>query len=69
MPKVYVAIIVVTVAAIVLGISNLGLKTYNLVADASGQPRLDAYIARPLRPRGLADTRGSHLQLGETSLR
>jgi exosortase/archaeosortase family protein len=51
-PKVYVAIIIVTVAAIVLGISNVGLKTYNLVADASGQPRLEAYIAAPAAPAG-----------------
>ena len=51
-PKVYVAIIIVTVAAIVLGMSNLGLKTYNLVADASGQPRLEAYIEAPAAPVG-----------------
>jgi exosortase/archaeosortase family protein len=51
-PKVYVAIIVVTVAAIVLGISNIELKTFNLVADASGQPKLEAYIASPVAPEG-----------------
>jgi len=51
-PKVYVAIIIVTVAAIVLGISNVGLKTYNLVADASGQPKLEAYISAPAAPVG-----------------
>jgi len=51
-PRVYAAIVIVTVAAIVLGISNIGLKTYNLVADASGQPRLDAYIAAPAAPLG-----------------
>jgi exosortase len=51
-PKVYVAIIIVTVAAIILGLSNVGLKTYNLVADASGQPRLEAYIAAPAAPVG-----------------
>ncbi len=51
-PKVYAAIIVVTVAAVVLGISNVGLKSYNLVADASGQPKLEAYIAAPAAPAG-----------------
>jgi exosortase/archaeosortase family protein len=51
-PKVYVAVIVVTVAAIVLGVSNIGLRTYNLVADASGQPKLEAYIAKPVAPVG-----------------
>jgi exosortase/archaeosortase family protein len=51
-PKLFVAIIVVTVTAIVLGISNIGLKTYNLVADASGQPKLEAYIENPRAPAG-----------------
>lgn len=51
-PKVYAAVIVVTVIAIILGISNVGLKTYNLVADASGQPKLTAYIAAPAAPVG-----------------
>ena len=51
-PKLFVAIIVVTVTAIVLGISNVGLKTYNLVADASGQPKLEAYIENPRAPEG-----------------
>jgi exosortase/archaeosortase family protein len=51
-PKLYAAIIVVTVAAVVLGISNFGLKTFNLVADASGQPKLEAYIASPSAPVG-----------------
>ncbi len=49
-PKVYAAIAIVTVAAVVLGIANVGLKTYNLVADASGQPKLEAYIAAPTAP-------------------
>ncbi len=51
-PRVYVAVIIVTVAAIVLGIANVGLKSYNLVADASGQPRLEAYITAPAAPSG-----------------
>jgi exosortase/archaeosortase family protein len=51
-PKVYAAVIVVTVIAIILGISNVGLKSYNLVADASGQPKLTAYIAAPVAPVG-----------------
>ena len=44
--------IFVTVAAILLGISNVGLKTYNLVADASGEPKLAAYITTPVTPVG-----------------
>ena len=51
-PKVYAAIIVVTVCAVVLGIANVGLKTFNLVADASGEPKLVSYIAAPIAPEG-----------------
>lgn len=51
-PKVYTAVVVVIVAAIVLGISNIGLKTYNLVADASGRAKLQAYISAPVAPEG-----------------
>jgi exosortase/archaeosortase family protein len=51
-PKVYVAIIAVTLVAILLGISNLGLRTYNLVADASGEPRLVSYQTAPVAPVG-----------------
>jgi exosortase/archaeosortase family protein len=53
-PKVYAAAIVVAVVAILLGISNLGLRTYNLVADASGEPRLLSYQAAPVAPAGWA---------------
>jgi exosortase/archaeosortase family protein len=55
-PKVYLAVVIVTIAAVVLSISNVGLKTYNLVADASGQPKLTAYVADPASPPGW-DTR------------
>jgi exosortase/archaeosortase family protein len=51
-PKVYAAVVIVTVVAIVIGISNVGLKTYNLVADASGQPKLNSYITAPVAPVG-----------------
>jgi exosortase/archaeosortase family protein len=51
-PKVYLAILVVLASAAVLGINNLGLKAFNLVADASGQPKLDAYITAPVGATG-----------------
>ena len=51
-PKVYLALTVAVVAGLILGISNLNLKTYNLVADASGEPRLQAYINAPVAPVG-----------------
>jgi exosortase/archaeosortase family protein len=56
-PKVYAAIVIVTVAAIVLAISNVGLKTYNLVADASGSPRLTSFILSPAAPPGWTTSR------------
>jgi exosortase/archaeosortase family protein len=51
-PKVYAAVAIVTVVAIIIGLSNLGLKSYNLVADTSGRPKLTAYISDPVVPRG-----------------
>ena len=51
-PKVYLALTLAVVAGLVLGISNVNLKTYNLVADASGEPRLQAYVNSPVAPSG-----------------
>ena len=51
-PRVYLALTVAVVAGLILGISNLNLRTYNLVADASGEPRLQAYIQSPVAPSG-----------------
>jgi len=51
-PKVYLALVVALVAALVLGISNLGLRSYNLVADVSGQAKLLAFIQDPVAPTG-----------------
>jgi hypothetical protein len=44
--------VVVLVAAIVLGVSNLGLRSYDLVADAAGEPRLLSYHSVPVAPDG-----------------
>jgi hypothetical protein len=43
---------VALVAGLVLGVTNLGLRSYNLVATASGEPRLVAYIDQPIVPAG-----------------
>ncbi len=51
-PKVYMAVVAVVLAALVVGISNVGLRTYNLVADVSGQAKLAAYISAPVAPQG-----------------
>jgi exosortase/archaeosortase family protein len=51
-PKVLMAVVVALVAALVLGVTNFGLRSYNLVATASGEPRLTAYIDQPVVPTG-----------------
>ena len=51
-PKVYLAIMAVVVAALVIGVSNVGLSTYNLVAGVAGQAKLSAYIQGPVAPPG-----------------
>jgi exosortase/archaeosortase family protein len=51
-PKVFMAVVVVLVAALVLGVDNLSLRSFNLVANASGQPKLLSYEVRPVVPVG-----------------
>jgi exosortase/archaeosortase family protein len=51
-PKVYLALVIAVVAALVLGVSNFGLRTYNLVADVGGQAKLVAFVRAPVAPQG-----------------
>jgi exosortase/archaeosortase family protein len=51
-PHVYLAVSLVLVFAIILGVSNVGLQTYNLVADVSGSPKLVSFIDDPVTPAG-----------------
>jgi exosortase/archaeosortase family protein len=51
-PKVYLAVATVVVASLVIGISNVGLRTYNLVSGVAGQANLTAYIQGPVAPAG-----------------
>ncbi len=51
-PKVYVAVVAVVVAALFIGISDVELNAYNLVAGVSGEAKLTAYIQGPVAPRG-----------------
>jgi exosortase/archaeosortase family protein len=51
-PKVYLAVAAVVVAALVLGISNVGLSSYDLVAGVSGEAKLTAFIQGPVAPSG-----------------
>jgi exosortase/archaeosortase family protein len=53
-PKVYLAIAAVVVAALLVGVSNVGLTTYNLVAGVAGQAKLAAFIQGPVAPQGWA---------------
>jgi exosortase/archaeosortase family protein len=51
-PHVYLAVTLVLVIAILLGVSNVGLQTYNLVADVSGGPKVLSFINDPVTPVG-----------------
>jgi exosortase/archaeosortase family protein len=51
-PKIYMALVIAVVAALVLGISNYGLRTYNLVAGVTGEAKLFAFVRYPSAPRG-----------------
>jgi exosortase/archaeosortase family protein len=51
-PKVSLAIVAVVVAALVVGVSNVGLRNYNLVAGVTGQAKLMAYVRYPTAPPG-----------------
>jgi exosortase/archaeosortase family protein len=51
-PKVHLLLVVALVAAVVLGVANFGLRNYNLVATASGEPRLTAFVNQPVVPAG-----------------
>jgi exosortase/archaeosortase family protein len=51
-PHVYLAASIVLVIAIILGIGNVDLQSYNLVADVSGSPKVLSFIDDPVTPIG-----------------
>ena len=51
-PKVYLAVTLVLLLGIITGFSNVGLQTYNLVADVSGAPKVISFINDPVTPVG-----------------
>ena len=51
-PKVYLAVLAVAISALVVGVSNVGLRSYNLVAGVTGQAKLSAFVAHPAVPSG-----------------
>ncbi len=55
-PSVYSAIAVVAVLGLVIGVNNSGLRAYDLVAQANGEPKLSSYLLYPASPAGWAPT-------------
>ncbi len=51
-PKVYLAVSLVLVFAVIVGFCNVGLQSYNLVADVSGSPKVVSFINDPVTPTG-----------------
>jgi exosortase/archaeosortase family protein len=51
-PRVYMAFGLVLILAIIVGFSNVGLQSYNLVAGVSGAPKLSSFIADAVTPVG-----------------
>ena len=51
-PTVYAAIAVVLVLGTIIGVSNANLRAYDLVAGATGEPKLASYLAYPASPAG-----------------
>jgi hypothetical protein len=55
-PAVYSAVAVVVAVAVVLGVVNSNLRSYDLVASATGEPKLTSYLAAPSSPAGWSPT-------------
>jgi exosortase/archaeosortase family protein len=51
-PKVYLAVVVVLILGVLVGFSNVGLQTYNLVANVAGESKLVSYVDSPVAPVG-----------------
>ncbi len=51
-PKVFAAVAVVAAATLVLGVTDFGLRSYNLVANAAGEPKLLTFRSSPTAPAG-----------------
>ncbi|MDQ6782496.1 MAG: exosortase/archaeosortase family protein [Actinomycetota bacterium] len=51
-PRVFGVFGVVAVTALVLGINNTGLKTFDLVANSAGEAKLASFSAHPASPTG-----------------
>jgi hypothetical protein len=49
---VFLATMMIAVIALVLSVNNTSLKSFNLVASASGAPKLSSFLVNPASPRG-----------------
>jgi exosortase/archaeosortase family protein len=55
-PAVYSAVAIVVAVGLVLGITNSGLRNYDLVASATGEPKLASFLSQPGAPSGWGAT-------------
>jgi len=51
-PRIYAATAVVVMLGLVLAVTNTRLRSYDLVAQADGEPKLASYLAYPASPQG-----------------
>jgi len=51
-PRIYAATAVVVVLGLALAATNTRLRSYDLVAQSDGEPKLASYLAYPASPRG-----------------
>ncbi|HXQ61087.1 MAG TPA: exosortase/archaeosortase family protein [Acidimicrobiales bacterium] len=55
-PRVFAAVGVLLVSAVVLSVDNSSLKSYDLVAGATGEPKIGSFLADPANPAGWTAT-------------
>jgi exosortase len=55
-PRVFAALGVLLVSAVILSVNDSSLKSYNLVATATGEPKIGSFLADPADPAGWAAT-------------
>jgi exosortase len=55
-PRVFAALGVLLVSAVILSVNDSSLKSYNLVATATGEPKIGSFLADPANPTGWAAT-------------
>jgi hypothetical protein len=51
-PAIYSAFAVVVVMGLLLGLNNSNLRSYDLVANAAGEPKLSSFLSYPAAPKG-----------------